>query len=31
MKTGPVWQMKREQPSQHATTHWNELAMAYAK
>ncbi|MEJ3403342.1 DUF4113 domain-containing protein [Rathayibacter sp. YIM 133350] len=31
IKTGAVWQMRREKLSKRATTHWDELAVAYAR
>lgn len=31
MKTGPAFEMRREMLSLRATTHWNELATAYAR
>lgn len=31
IRKGPVWQMRREKLSPRATTHWDELAVAYAR
>ncbi|KQO98628.1 Y-family DNA polymerase [Leifsonia sp. Leaf264] len=31
IRKGPVWKMRREQLSPRATTHWDELAVAYAR